>query len=301
MPERERHDVEQQQVARARRCRPAHRPGAPRRARPPGPDRDWSAARGRRTPRPTRRTSGIRVAPPTRTMPSISSRRDLRVADDRGAPLRSCDRRTAGRSPRARRARSARSIAVPPTVQLNSAAFRARAAPPSRRARASAARAPLARAGRQSRQRAPAPIARAPRRCRRRRAPSRRRSRRPRTRRSSCAGARCRRCRRRGRRRRTSPSLALSRPYAIAAAVGSLIRRSTSRPASSAGVLGRLALGVVEVRRHGDDRAVEIGVERVLGALAQRREDLGRDLDRRLDSGRRSQRAPCRLGSSTKS
>ena len=56
------------------------------------------------------------------------------------------------------------------------------------------------------------------------------------------------------------------------------------RPASSRGVLGRLALGVVEVGGHGDDGAVEVVVEGVLGALAQRRQDLGRDLDRRLDS-----------------
>jgi hypothetical protein len=54
------------------------------------------------------------------------------------------------------------------------------------------------------------------------------------------------------------------------------------------GILRGLALGVVEVGRDGDDRAIELGVERVLGALTQGRQDLGRDLDRRLDS-----RLPC--------
>ncbi|MCY1231020.1 NAD-specific glutamate dehydrogenase [compost metagenome] len=52
------------------------------------------------------------------------------------------------------------------------------------------------------------------------------------------------------------------------------------------GVLGRLALGLVEVRRHGDDRADQVVAQRVFGALAQRGEDLGRDLDRALHAGR---------------
>jgi NAD-specific glutamate dehydrogenase len=47
-------------------------------------------------------------------------------------------------------------------------------------------------------------------------------------------------------------------------------------------VLRGLALALVEVGRHGDDRAVELVIEGVLGAVAQRREDLGADLDRRL-------------------
>ncbi len=51
------------------------------------------------------------------------------------------------------------------------------------------------------------------------------------------------------------------------------------------GVLRRLALRVVEVGRHGDDGAVHVVVEAVLGALAQRGEDLGRHLDRRLVAG----------------
>ena len=55
------------------------------------------------------------------------------------------------------------------------------------------------------------------------------------------------------------------------------------------GVLGRLALGIVEIRGHRDDGAVELGVEGVFGALAKRRQDLRRDLDRRLDARRRAQ------------
>jgi hypothetical protein len=45
----------------------------------------------------------------------------------------------------------------------------------------------------------------------------------------------------------------LSSPYASAAAVGSLTMRSTLRPAIWPGLLGGLALGVLEVRRDGDD------------------------------------------------
>ena len=41
-------------------------------------------------------------------------------------------------------------------------------------------------------------------------------------------------------------------PYARAAAVGSSMIRSTSKPGDPSGVLGRLALGVIEVRRNGD-------------------------------------------------
>jgi hypothetical protein len=47
-------------------------------------------------------------------------------------------------------------------------------------------------------------------------------------------------------------------------------------------VLGGLTLRVVEVGRHGDDGAVQFVVEGVLCALAQRGEDLGRDLHWRL-------------------
>ncbi|MCY1519437.1 NAD-specific glutamate dehydrogenase [compost metagenome] len=51
-------------------------------------------------------------------------------------------------------------------------------------------------------------------------------------------------------------------------------------------VLGRLALAFVEVGRHGDDGAVELVVEGVFGAVAQRGQDLGADLDGRLLAGR---------------
>ena len=43
-------------------------------------------------------------------------------------------------------------------------------------------------------------------------------------------------------------------------------------------ILGRLALGIVEVRRHRDDSAVQIIVEGVFGPVAQRCQDLGADL-----------------------
>ncbi len=49
-------------------------------------------------------------------------------------------------------------------------------------------------------------------------------------------------------------------------------------------ILGRLPLRVVEVRRHGHDRALQFAAETLLGANAQRAQDFGRDLDWRLDS-----------------
>ena len=59
-------------------------------------------------------------------------------------------------------------------------------------------------------------------------------------------------------------------------------------------VLGGLALGVVEVGGHGDDRADQFVAERVFGALAQRGQDLRRDFDRALDAGDGAASAPCR-------
>ena len=47
------------------------------------------------------------------------------------------------------------------------------------------------------------------------------------------------------------------------------------------GIAGRGARGIVEIGRHGDDGALDRLVQRLLGALAQRLQDLGRDLDRR--------------------
>ena len=49
------------------------------------------------------------------------------------------------------------------------------------------------------------------------------------------------------------------------------------------GVLGRLPLGVVEVRRHGDDGAADV-LQLVLGLLLQRAQDLGAHLDGRDDA-----------------
>ena len=48
------------------------------------------------------------------------------------------------------------------------------------------------------------------------------------------------------------------------------------------GVLGRLALGVVEVRRHGDDGLLDLAAERGLGAALQLLQDERRDLRGRV-------------------
>ena len=56
-------------------------------------------------------------------------------------------------------------------------------------------------------------------------------------------------------------------------------------PRQPRGVLGRLALRVVEVRGNRHHRADEMAAQARLGALAQRAQDLRRDLDRALDAG----------------
>ena len=58
--------------------------------------------------------------------------------------------------------------------------------------------------------------------------------------------------------------------------------RSTLRPGDLAGVLGRLALGVVEVRRHGDDGPLDLLAQVVLGRLLEVLEDHRGDLRRRV-------------------
>jgi hypothetical protein len=56
-------------------------------------------------------------------------------------------------------------------------------------------------------------------------------------------------------------------------------------PGKLCGVLGRLALGVVKVGRHGNHRADEFTAHRGFGALAQHLEDFSRHLDRALYAG----------------
>ena len=50
------------------------------------------------------------------------------------------------------------------------------------------------------------------------------------------------------------------------------------------GVLGGLALGVIEVRGHGDDSTEQVVVKSVLRTLPQGGQDFGRHFDRRLDA-----------------
>ena len=52
-------------------------------------------------------------------------------------------------------------------------------------------------------------------------------------------------------------------------------------PGQSGGVAGGGAGGVVEIGRHGDDRAVDATAELGLGAILQRAQDVGGNLDRR--------------------
>jgi hypothetical protein len=78
---------------------------------------------------------------------------------------------------------------------------------------------------------------------------------------------------------------------AVIQAVGDGGRRRLAQQAQhvQAGQLGRilggLALGVVEVGRHGDDRAHQIVAQRIFRALAQRGQDLRRHFHRALHAG----------------
>jgi len=74
--------------------------------------------------------------------------------------------------------------------------------------------------------------------------------------------------------------LLLSRPYASAAAVGSLMMRNHFETRDLAGVFGRLALRVVEVGRNGDYGLVTFSTQIGLGRFLQFRKDHGRDLGR---------------------
>jgi hypothetical protein len=56
-----------------------------------------------------------------------------------------------------------------------------------------------------------------------------------------------------------------------------MIRR-TSRPGDPAGVLRRLALGIVEVGRHGDARLGDLLAEELAGVLGQLAQDQRGDL-----------------------
>ena len=60
----------------------------------------------------------------------------------------------------------------------------------------------------------------------------------------------------------------------MAAAVGSFSRRSTLRPASRAASLVAWRWEIVEVGRHGDDRARKLAAQGTLRAIAQHAQDL---------------------------
>lgn len=74
----------------------------------------------------------------------------------------------------------------------------------------------------------------------------------------------------------------LSRPYARAAAVGSLMMRSTSSPAIRPAVLGRRALGVVEVRGYGDHGLRDPLSHRLPGVVGELAQHQRADLLRRV-------------------
>ena len=57
------------------------------------------------------------------------------------------------------------------------------------------------------------------------------------------------------------------------------------QPGQPRGILGRLALRIVEISGHGDDRAGEFSAQRRFGAPAQGFENFRRDFDRTLDAG----------------
>ena len=68
-------------------------------------------------------------------------------------------------------------------------------------------------------------------------------------------------------------------------AVGSLMMRSTFKPGDPAGVLGGLALGVVEVGRHGDDRLVDLFPQVLLRGLLHLGEDHGGNFGGAVQTG----------------
>ena len=57
------------------------------------------------------------------------------------------------------------------------------------------------------------------------------------------------------------------------------------QPGETRGIFGGLALGIVEIGRHGNDGADQFAAERLFGATAQGLENFRRDFDRALGAG----------------
>ncbi len=131
-------------------------------------------------------------------------------------------------------------------------------------------------------------------RCRRRRGACRRWSRRPRRPSRRPRGWRYRTCRRRSRRHGDEVVLALVEPVGERRR-GRLVDDALDVEAGDAArVLGRLALRIVEVGRDGDDRLGDLLAEVILGRLLELHQDARRDLGRASASCRGSRCRPRR-------
>ena len=213
-PERQRHDVEQQHVVVAGAAREQSAwTAAPSATTWSGSMSASGSCPNSSSTKP--RTSGMRVAPPTRITPDRSPALDAGVLERAAAAAgaqRSSTGATSASSSRARQtaASSARPAPArrrsPPRSRVVSASLSARAASSTRRTTCAIGASSAHARARQQRAR------RSRDRSRRRRAPSRRRSPSPRTRRRRASGSRRRTCRRRDRTPRTSPRACLSRP-----------------------------------------------------------------------------------------